>query len=96
MAEDKGASKDDINNILLNPNDEEEKGIKSRHRTGQPRTYQDLIKGRFDVDIKRIERISNIGNDISNKLFDYSTDTLKQLMSDGYNDALNSQALKKV
>jgi hypothetical protein len=40
------------------------------------------------VDIKRIERTSNVGDDISRKLSDYSTDTIKQLMDDGHNDAL--------
>ena len=46
--------------------------------------YQDLIKGRFEINVIRIERTSNIDNDISNKLFDYSTDTIKQLTSDGF------------
>lgn len=94
LAKDKGASKDDINNILSNPKKGE---IKSKHRNGQPRTtYLDLIKGRFNVDVKRIERKRNTDNDISNKLLDFSTDTIKQLMDDGYNDALNSEALKLV
>jgi hypothetical protein len=60
---------------------------KSRHRNGDPRTFQDLVKGRFEINVKRIERISNIDNDISSKLFDYSTDTIKQLKRDGYDDA---------
>ena len=49
---------------------------KSRHRNGDPRTYQDLVKGRFEINVKRIERISN-----------YSADTIKQLKRDGYDDA---------
>jgi NTE family protein len=60
---------------------------KSRHRNGDPRTFQDLVKGRFEINVKRIERISNIDNDISSKLFDYSADTIKQLKRDGYDDA---------
>jgi hypothetical protein len=52
-----------------------------------PRVYQDLIKGRFEINVIRIERTSNIDNDISNKLFDYSADTIKQLISDGSEDA---------
>jgi NTE family protein len=59
---------------------------KSRHRNGDPRTYQDLVKGRFEINVKRIERVSNIDNDISSKLFDYSADTIKQLRRDGYDD----------
>ena len=61
---------------------------KSRHRSDLTRTYHDLIEGRFDVEIKRIERKSNVRDDIANKLSDYSTDTIKQLIDDGYNDAL--------
>ena len=60
---------------------------KSVHRTGKPRTYDDLLKGRFDMNVTRIDRTDN-ANDISNKLSDYSTDTLRQLRQDGYNDAL--------
>lgn len=62
---------------------------KSSHRGGGPREYQDLIKGRFEINVIRIERTSNIDNDISNKLFDYSEDTIKQLTKDGFEDALN-------
>jgi len=60
---------------------------KSVHRTGKPRTYDDLLKGRFDMNVTRIDRTDN-ANDISNKLSDYSTDTLRQLRQDGYNDAM--------
>ena len=61
---------------------------KSSHRSGDPREYQDLIKGRFEINVIRIERTSNIDNDISNKLFDYSADTIKQLTRDGFEDAM--------
>ena len=60
--------------------------IDSGKCNGDPRTYQDLVKGRFEINVKRIERISNIDNDISSKLFDYSADTIKQLKRDGYDD----------
>jgi hypothetical protein len=60
---------------------------KSIHHAGEPREYQDLLRGRFNIDITRIERTDNV-NDISNKLFDYSADTITQLRQDGYNDAL--------
>ena len=46
-----------------------------------------LIKGRFEINVIRIERTSNIDYDISNKLFDYSADTIKQLTRDGFEDA---------
>jgi NTE family protein len=53
---------------------------KSSHRSGDHREYQDLIKGRFEINVIRIERTSNIDNDISNKLFDYSADTIKAVI----------------
>ena len=37
---------------------------KSSHRSEDPREYQDLIKGRFEINVIRIERTSNIDNDI--------------------------------
>jgi NTE family protein len=60
---------------------------KSSHRNGKPRTYQDLLKGRFDINVIRIQRTDNADNDISTKLFDYSANTIKQLRQDGYHDA---------
>ncbi|HYA82721.1 MAG TPA: patatin-like phospholipase family protein [Candidatus Bathyarchaeia archaeon] len=60
---------------------------KSIQRTGEQRTYQDLLKGRFSMNVTRIDRTDNV-NDISNKLSDYSTDTLRELRQDGYNDTL--------
>ena len=53
---------------------------KASHRSGDPREYQDIIKGRFEINVIRIERTSNIDNDISNKLFDYSADTIKHYL----------------
>ena len=81
LAKSKKISKTEIDDILLKP-------AKSSHRSGLERTYNDLIQGRFDIDVKRIERITNVDNDISSKLFDYSTDTIKQLTRDRYEDAL--------
>jgi NTE family protein len=82
LAKSNKISKEKIEAILSQP-------AKSRHRSDLRRTYHDLIEGRFDVNVKRLERIRNVKDDISRKLSDYSTDTIKQLMDDGYNDALN-------
>jgi NTE family protein len=60
---------------------------KSSHRNGKPRTYQDLLKGRFDINVTRIQRTDNADSDISTKLFDYSAATINQLRQDGYHDA---------
>ena len=62
---------------------------RSTHRTGEPRTYEELIKGRFNVKVIRIDRKNTI-DDISNKLLDYSADTIKQLRDEGYRDALET------
>jgi predicted acylesterase/phospholipase RssA len=63
-------------------------GTKSKHRTGQPRQYKDLINGRFDIKVTRIERTKNVGYDICNKAMDYSMQTIQQLIQDGYDDAI--------
>jgi NTE family protein len=60
---------------------------RSKHRSGIERKYKDLINGRFDVNVIRIERTRNIELDISNKILDYSSDTIQQLIEDGYEDA---------
>ena len=59
---------------------------RSKHRTGPDRQYRDLINGRFDVNVHRIEREQNAELDIYNKMLDYSTETIQQLMQDGYDD----------
>ena len=68
---------------------------RSRHRNGHDRQYRDLINGRFDVNVIRIEREQNVELDISNKMLDYSADTIRQLMQDGYDDTMNSQAIQQ-
>jgi NTE family protein len=72
----------DIDNILS-------KNIRSTHRGGGKRTYNDLINGRFEINVKRIERTRGVENDIYNKMLDYSKDTVYQLISDGYNDTMD-------
>jgi hypothetical protein len=47
------------------------------------------VEGRFDLaEIIRIER-KNDENTISDKSFDFSSGTIKQLMNDGYIDTVN-------
>ncbi len=60
---------------------------KSSHRNGEPRTYENLLNGRFITKVTRIDRTEDV-NDISNKLFDYSKDTINKLRQDGYRDTL--------
>jgi predicted acylesterase/phospholipase RssA len=53
------------------------------------RKYKDMVEGRFDIaEIIRIER-KNDENTISDKIFDFSVGTIKQLIKDGYEDTVN-------
>ena len=78
----KKAFQTDLDKFLIQDN------TKSKHRTGQPRQYKDLINGRFDINVIRIERTKNVEYDILNKMLDYSTLTIQQLIQDGYDDAI--------
>ncbi|AIC14361.1 patatin-like phospholipase family protein [Nitrososphaera viennensis] len=62
---------------------------KSKKRDGRDRKYGDLLGGRFDVEkVVRIELAADDKNDIYGKAFDFSSDTITQLMEKGYSDAL--------
>jgi NTE family protein len=76
----KKAFETDLDNLLT------KESIKSKHRSGQRRQYKDLINGRFDINVIRIERTNN-EYDIYNKMLDYSTETIRHLIQDGYDDA---------
>lgn len=80
----KKAFQTDLDRFLTKEN------TKSKHRTGQPRQYKDLINGRFDINVIRIERTKNVEYDIWNKMLDYSTETIKHLIQDGYDDAIQA------
>jgi NTE family protein len=54
--------------------------------TGKKGRYDDLVRGRVDVDfVARLER-KNDANTISNKTFDFSKTTIRQLIQNGYNE----------
>jgi NTE family protein len=54
--------------------------------TGKKGKYDDLVKGRVDVDfVARLER-KNDGHTISNKTFDFSKTSIRQLIHDGYKE----------
>jgi len=54
--------------------------------TGKQGRYDDLVKGRVDVDfVARLER-KNDSHTISNKTFDFSKTTIRQLIQDGYKE----------
>ena len=54
--------------------------------TGQRLRYNDLLKARVDIDfVIRLER-KNDSHTISNKIFDFSETTIRQLVYDGYEE----------
>jgi NTE family protein len=55
--------------------------------TGKQGRYIDLVKVRVDVDfVIRLER-KNDNHTISNKTFDFSKATIRQLLQDGYDES---------
>ena len=76
-------NKEAARKILLN-----DSKTRSKFRDGRPRTYLDLLIGRFDVNEKlRIERTEDNKDTISNKWTDLSPETISQLIKQGRNDA---------
>jgi NTE family protein len=76
--------------ILLN-----DSKTKSKFRDGRPRTYLDLLIGRFDVNEKlRIERTEHNEYTISNKWTDLSHETISKLIDQGEQDAIKEIANK--
>ena len=80
LAKDNGVSEKSLQMIL-------QKGTKTVNlNTGQHSRYNDLLKARVDVDfVIRLER-KNDSHTISNKVFDFSKTTIKQLVYDGYEE----------
>jgi hypothetical protein len=55
--------------------------------TGQARSYDDLLRGRFRLNkVVRIDRRDD-GNEVFDMLFDYSSTSIENLMRDGCRDA---------
>ncbi len=80
LAEEKGVDRKALKKIF----DGETRGIYLG--TGERIRYNDLLKGRVDVDfVVRLER-KNDSHTISNKIFDFSENTIRQLIQDGYNE----------
>jgi NTE family protein len=83
LAERSGASEREINNIL-------KKHAHSKNRKGQMRVFESLLGGRFRLTkVVRIDHKDD-GNEVANKIYDYSHMTIENLMKDGYRDALES------
>ena len=72
-----------FNKLLL-----EGKGLTTK-RTGERRTYQELIKNWFELKVEfKIERKNDLDT-ISNKVFDFSSNTISRLIKEGIDDVLH-------
>lgn len=79
----KNALSSRFNSLLAEP-------AKSKQRDGDARKYQDLIKGRFDLDtVFHLERKDDTDT-ISNKWFDLSKTTIRKLIEDGRDQTLTN------
>jgi NTE family protein len=88
LAEEKGASKEELQKIL----NEKTKGV--FFSIGKQGRYDDLVRGIVNVDfVARLER-KNDTNTISNKTFDFSKTTVLQLIENGYKET--KEQLKEV
>jgi len=87
LANEKGATQSDIDAILNTQS-------KSSHRTGEQRTYHDLVDKRKRFDITKVIRIERSADrdDIANKWCDFSSGTISKLFEQGKEDALKTLA----
>jgi predicted acylesterase/phospholipase RssA len=88
LAERRGI-KDEIKDIL-------KQYARSEKRNGRARTYKDLLGGRFRLTkVVSIDRKDD-GNEVHDKIFDYSHTTIENLMKDGYCDALTKLGIQAI
>jgi NTE family protein len=80
VAEEKGVDKDFLASLLNRKTNFHGEFLK-------PRRFQDILEGRFQIDeIIRVNRENDLYT-ISNKTFDFSSETIKLLLERGYDDA---------
>jgi NTE family protein len=85
LAEDNKVKKALVDNIL------EQKADTRHFNTGQHLKYADLVEHMVSVEqVIRIERQNDV-HTIANKTFDFSSSTIRQLMRDGYEEALEQE-----
>jgi NTE family protein len=83
VAEEKGVKQEIINDLL-------DRRTRFHGTFTRPRSYREIVEGRFSIEeIIRIERKTD-ENTISDKTFDFSVGTIRQLLNDGYNEASNA------
>jgi NTE family protein len=91
LANDNNIKKDLVDNIL------QQQALTRNYMTGKHFTYADLTQYMVSVDlVVRVERKNDI-HTIANKTFDFSNATIRQLIKDGYEEALDqgSKILQK-
>jgi len=83
LTEDTKTKKTLVDNIL------QQQALSRNFMTGKHFTYANLIQGMVSVDlVVRVERKNDI-HTIANKTFDFSNTTIRQLIKDGYEEALD-------
>ena len=83
LTEDTKIKKTLVDNIL------QQQALSRNFMTGKHFTYADLIQGMVSVDlVVRVERKNDM-HTIANKTFDFSNTTIRQLIKDGYEEALD-------
>lgn len=82
LAKEKGATKEELEKILLAP-------IKTQFRPGVKRAKIDLIRGIFDMEVLRIQRRDD-PDDVADQILDFSPKTIETLIGEGYADSMKS------
>jgi NTE family protein len=89
LAIQKGASKDEIDDILNS-------SAISINTKGETRKNRELLEGRFRITkVVHIDRKDD-GNEIHDKVFDYSYKTVEDLMKAGYHDAILQMDIQQI
>jgi NTE family protein len=82
IARENGAT-DDVIDKLMNQR------TKNHGQLVKPRQYKEIVEGRFDIaEIVRLER-KNTEDTISDKTFDFSEGTIRELLNEGHKDAID-------
>ena len=88
LAQANGVAKASLDQIF------KEQALTRNFMTGKPGTYHDLVEDMVRMDLVfRIERKNDV-HTIANKTFDFSDTTIRQLIKDGYEEALDQGSKK--
>lgn len=77
----KNAARQELDKIMNEP-------ARSTARDGGDRHYSDLLESKFEVNVYRIERQAD-KRDIYGKAFDFTADTIKELLEQGENETVD-------